>query len=92
MLQRSISLDPEDSRSWFLLGVTQESGRRVAEAETSYRRALSLYPEFADAQVRLAAVLAASGRSAEARAIVTALLARKPGYPGAAELLRQIGS
>jgi hypothetical protein len=91
LLRQALAIDPENSRAWFLAGVAQQTANRPGDAESSFRRALALFPEFADAQLRLASILAAAGRPDEARAILTALLERKPDDPGAAGLLKRIG-
>ncbi len=49
---------PEHSLSWMNIGVTHQAMGNRAEAETAYREAIRLQPDFAEARQRLAALLA----------------------------------
>ncbi len=92
LLDRSLNLDRDNSRTWLLLGVESQSTGDLKEAERRYRHALELYPEFGEARLQLAELLATTGRSGEARDLVKSVLDRRPDFPGAADLLKRIGS
>lgn len=54
--------------AWFNLGVLLGAGKRHGEAETAYRNALAVKPDFAQASVNLGLALEALGRPQEALA------------------------
>ncbi|OIO00612.1 MAG: hypothetical protein AUJ49_09530 [Desulfovibrionaceae bacterium CG1_02_65_16] len=60
---------------------------RLAEAESAYRRALDIEPDYADAANNLGNVLSAQGRLAEAELCYHAALTAKPDYAEAANNL-----
>lgn len=91
LLQNSLSIDRENSRTWLVLAAACQIDGRTADAEEAYRQALSLFPDFPEARLQFAAFLKSRGRPQEARAILQALLQTHPDYPRAAELYRSLG-
>jgi Tfp pilus assembly protein PilF len=87
---QSLAVDPLSSRTWLILGLSQEYSGKTAEAEASYAQALRLFPGFADATVRMANVLVKENRTEEARTLLRELLVRKPGFAGAVDLLKKL--
>lgn len=92
LLERSITIDPESSRTWMLLGVAREFAGRPEPTVQAYRQAISLYPAFEEARFRLAGALAAQGRTDEAKAELRPLAEKQPPFPGSRELYRRLQS
>jgi hypothetical protein len=90
LLGESLAVDSLDSRTWLLLGVARETAQRWAEAESAYRRATALFPDFDEALARRAVALTQLGRGSEAIPVLERLLAIEPGYPGARDLYRRL--
>ena len=65
-LQSVVAADGDDPDAHFLLGRAYRMGRHMEEAEQSYRRALELSPNFADAQSELGYLLLDTGRYEDA--------------------------
>lgn len=74
------SLAPENARAHYLYGVTREEQRADADALRAYRVALSLRPNFDDAQFRIAGIHFARGEWAEAEAAYAILSKRRPDW------------
>jgi len=91
LLQQALGLDQEDALSWLLLGIAQQMEQHLEDAETSYRRALALFPDYAEAHFNYARLLQAEGRNPEALKMVQACLQEKPDYPGAEDLRKSLG-
>ena len=70
--------DPGDARLWGACGIAARLIGRVADAEHCWRRSLALRPA-PDLNHRLAALLAAQGRHAEAETQYRAVLEHDPG-------------
>jgi tetratricopeptide (TPR) repeat protein len=60
LFRKALALDPDNCRTWYLMGVQLEAARRNADAEAAYRGALVRYPGYKEAQAGLARV---SGRA-----------------------------
>ena len=85
-LEESVRIDSESSRAWFLLGLANEMGRRLDEAQTAYQEATVRFPHFGDAWFRLTQIYARQAKWEEAYASVKQLLVFSPNYPGAEEV------
>ena len=59
-------INPRDADAHFQLGLIYEQRRQYDDAEASFRRAVAIEPEEADAQLHLGRALRAQGRAAEA--------------------------
>ncbi|MGB0127804.1 MAG: tetratricopeptide repeat protein, partial [Rhodocyclaceae bacterium] len=92
---RAAALDDGDPMVHFLLGRLRKGQGRLAEAEASYRRAIALRPDLAEARVSLGIVLKAQGRLDEAISCYELALRQRPGFPEAqvnlANALRERG-
>jgi hypothetical protein len=64
-LEESVEQVPDDARAVNLLGVVQQELRQLDAAERSFRRAIALQPDFADAHFNLGMLLLARGEYAE---------------------------
>ena len=65
--RKSVQIDPKNAQGWDRLGVAlQARGLANSETEHSYRRAITLDPQFAVAYAHLARMLNRSGRPGEA--------------------------
>ena len=49
-LQRSLELEPRDSRTWYLVGAVSAMAGDTQGADRAYRKALELFPGYADAE------------------------------------------
>lgn len=58
VFERSRNHHPEHSLSWMNIAVTHQAMGNRAQAETAFREAIRLQPDFAEARQRLAALLA----------------------------------
>jgi tetratricopeptide (TPR) repeat protein len=90
-LQAAARVDDRSARIWSLAGHAWEKIQHPAEAEASYRRALTLFPESEEARYGLAVVLSEQGKRDAARAELQTLLARSPNHPAARELSQRLG-
>mgnify|MGYP003694240685 CR=1 FL=1 len=70
--------EPQRDVNWYALGVAQLSAKQYVPAEASLRRAIALGPKRSDEHRDLGVVLAARGRTTEARAEVPQALALNP--------------
>ena len=82
--------DPQDSESWFMLGTVCGRLGDVPGAETALRKALSLFPDFPQAQLNLGHALELQGRDAEAEVCYQRALAVKPDLADAHESLGRL--
>lgn len=73
-----------------LMGLVRAQQGRIAEAETLYRRSLSLRPRQANVQINLAQLLAGTGRAAEAIALLRGAVRGEPGNPDLLQMLAQL--
>jgi tetratricopeptide (TPR) repeat protein len=85
-----IKLRPDDPRAPFYLGNIALLQGNEREAREYYSRSLEVNEHFVPPLVNLARYLASKGRQDEAEAVLTDALERRPGDPGATELLQQI--
>jgi predicted Zn-dependent protease len=76
-LTSAVALEPLNPRAWLLRGRSQEH-RDAAAAAVSYSRAVELRPELVEPHERLAALLLASDRLAEAAPHLRAVVAARP--------------
>lgn len=94
-LQRSLRFDPENSRAWYLLAISEEMASDYDKAVEHYRKVHELFPAHYDARYRESQVLLAAGRKLEAARALHVLLDVKPDYPTAMdrflELRRELG-
>jgi tetratricopeptide (TPR) repeat protein len=73
----------DDAECHFIQGLYAAEQRDWARAETCYRRALSIEPDFVKARQNLGVALARQGRDEEAMAAYRAVLRLKPDHPNA---------
>ncbi|MFN8549500.1 MAG: tetratricopeptide repeat protein [Candidatus Eisenbacteria bacterium] len=92
LVQRSLTADPDNGRSWMLLGATQELSGDPVGAEQSYRRGLSLAPDAEEVLYALGLLLARDGRKEEARGLLDRLTELNPKLPQLATLRAAVGS
>jgi tetratricopeptide (TPR) repeat protein len=59
--EKAVSLDPDSSRGWFLLGVSFQDSKEMRRATQAYRRALAIDPMLAEAAVNLGTSLQEAG-------------------------------
>ncbi|MBX5480441.1 MAG: tetratricopeptide repeat protein [Myxococcaceae bacterium] len=89
------AIAPENPRAHYLFGLAREEATADFEAMAAYRAALALRPGYDEARLRLAGVLFACGRLAEAEAEYRDLARRRPDWTQArlqwAVTLEQIG-
>ena len=79
--QKSVQLDPQDAGAHNNLGVLlQHAQGRLKEAEESFRQAITLKPDLADAHYNLGNTLKKQGRLEEAEASYTQAITLKPDY------------
>jgi tetratricopeptide (TPR) repeat protein len=74
-LRRALSIDPESADVYNAFGEMQFRTGDLTAAETSFRKALQLQPDFEAARRGLARVLSGSGRVDEAEAVMQAAIA-----------------
>ncbi|MCA9726801.1 MAG: tetratricopeptide repeat protein [Candidatus Eisenbacteria bacterium] len=89
-LQLSLRIDPANSRTWYLLAISEEMGKQYADAVKHYRKTYALFPKHYDARYRESQVLLASGQKLEAARALHALLDVKPDYPTALERFQKL--
>jgi putative PEP-CTERM system TPR-repeat lipoprotein len=80
------NIDPTDPGALDVLGLVQLEAGEKDNAVVSFQRLITLVPGSAEARVRLAGALAATGDKAGARKALDEALQIKPGYLGAASL------
>lgn len=86
-LQEICSGSGADAESWFFLGVLAGMRGDAAGAESSFRKALALMPDFFPAQFNLAIALRDQGRLAEASTELETLVAKQPQHADAYNVL-----
>jgi Tfp pilus assembly protein PilF len=77
-IRQAIAVDPQDVRSWMLLGHAQERLGDAAGAEQSYRRAVELDPNHARGRLSLGTLLAERGARGEAIEQLSAAVRLRP--------------
>src|SRR5262249_37088439 len=82
--------NPDEPEALLDRGAALEVSGDLPGAEGDYRRALEINPSYANASLRLAALLVRGGRIDEAKAALRAHLERHPGDPLATGLLGSI--
>jgi Flp pilus assembly protein TadD len=82
-IRQAIAVDPQDVRSWMLLGHAQERLGDAAGAEQSYRRAVELDPGHPRARLSLGTLLAQRGARVEAIEQLAAAVRLRPDLPDA---------
>ena len=88
-LERCSAVVVDDVELMADLGAAYESAHRPADAESVYRRAIALDPDYADLRARLAVLLLQRGAADEARAHLTAALRVQPNRRALLDLLDQ---
>lgn len=68
LLRKAVGIEDGIHVAHLDLGILAAEGKRYAEAETEFRRAIAIEPNDADGHYRLARVYQATGRAGEARA------------------------
>ena len=86
-LERCSTLVANDVELLSDLAVAYERGGRTADAESAYRRALEIDPDYADVHARLGELLLARGAGAEARSHAEAALRLQPNRHAVIDLL-----
>lgn len=81
ILQRALQIDPQNSKVHHLLGMVYLMWGRTAAARASFESALRLYPEFLEAQIGLAQVLAQEHNVEEAVERLQSLAKQRPDNP-----------
>jgi tetratricopeptide (TPR) repeat protein len=81
LLERVVQASPGNAVAWFRLGQCQAGTARTEAALASYRKALSVRPDFPECSYALALQLGARGDYDEAQAMLRQLLARNPDSP-----------
>jgi len=76
-----------DAESWFFLGALSGMSGDAEGAESGFRKALALNPDFIQAQFNLGIALRDQGQLEEARAELEAVVARQPQYADALNAL-----
>lgn len=76
--ETELSSDPSDFNSEYELGEVFRLESEIQPAEDHYRRALQLYPNFADAEVGLGTVLEDEGKASEAISHFTNAIRMEP--------------
>lgn len=88
LLERALSVNPENHKAWFTLGLARQDLGRFEAAADAFRKVLALPGgERIAAQLDLGVCLYNLGRPAEALRELESALAETPGPPGALELL-----
>jgi tetratricopeptide (TPR) repeat protein len=82
-IRQAIAIEPQDVRSWMLLGHAQERLGDAAGAEQSYRRAVELDPNHPRARLSLGTLLAQRGARGEAIEQLAAAVRLRPDLPDA---------
>jgi tetratricopeptide (TPR) repeat protein len=84
LLERGLSLRPEESTAWHNLGMAHSGLQDWQGAADAFSRALELRPEQVASMVGLGQALQMLGRDDEARALFCEVVARQPDWPGVA--------
>ncbi len=87
VLKRSISIDPQSSRTHFLLGSAYELLRENSSAEKEFRRTLELFPESSDGLYGLGKISFNRGDFENAKKYVTECLELNSNYAPAMQLM-----
>jgi protein O-GlcNAc transferase len=97
-LQHALRLDPGNAEAWNNLGAALHHANHLADAETAYRKALALRPEYSRAECNLAVLQRDQGYPDLAEATLRAVIARppptvpfRPALTALADLLRSRG-
>ncbi|MER3524587.1 MAG: hypothetical protein C4326_11130 [Ignavibacteria bacterium] len=81
ILQRALQVDPQNSKVHHLIGMVYLTSGRTAAARASFETALRLYPDFLEAQIGLAQVLARENKVEEAVERLQTLAHQRPDSP-----------
>ena len=87
-----LAADDRVASSWGLLGAALDRSGHPAAADSAYRRALALFPDWAEGHFGLGAALVNQGRLAEARSQLDTLRALEPGNTGIRWLEERLGA
>lgn len=88
--KRTLSLAPHSFVALRAQGQALAKLHRWGEAESSFLKALSIFPRFVEARVDLAILAWHSGRSDKARSLIKECLALEPRHPRALELMNHL--
>jgi rhomboid protease GluP len=87
ILQQSLNVDPNSSRTLFLLGAISEAKKDLSSAEAHFQKAVQLFPDYVDANFGLARIRYGQGKYLEAIDKLNTCLRIKPDYKPAQDLL-----
>jgi predicted CXXCH cytochrome family protein len=87
-LKKAVAIEPTFGRAWYNLGLALAGQEKLAESIAALRHAEELLPGTAEVSYALATVYVRTGQIEEARSAATR--AQSLGYPGAADLLKQL--
>lgn len=82
-VQDSNSSQPDVIQAQLQQAASLHSARRLAEAETLYKRILATRPDFAEVQIQCAVAQLGQGKQADAEALLRAVLKNRPNEPAA---------
>ena len=82
-LDQAIALSPQESRNYFLRGLTLEDLHRPDEAIASLKNAIRVKPDYAEAYNNIGIILHDQKRFEQAAANFRDAIHHKPDYPGA---------
>ena len=89
-VERALAARPNDAQLQFQKGLMLAEGKRVAEAGAVFRKLIEDHPDLAEPYNNLAALQAAAGDYAQARATLEQALRANPAYATAHENLGDV--
>lgn len=90
ILVRALQIDPQNSKVYYLLGMTHLALGRLEEASRELAAALRLYPEFVEAGVGLAQLATRQNRTDEALSLLQQLAREHPRTPAVFRALAEV--
>ncbi len=90
MLERSLSIDPQSSRTHLFIGLAFMRVNRLDKAEVAFRTALKLHPTYWDAHVAMAEVAKKLSKPREAIFHLERVIEHNPSYAEGYRLLAEI--
>lgn len=89
-LQQSLALDPASSKTNFLLGAVYEIAKDNASAELYFQKAISIFPDYLEANFGLARIYNSQGKIDKVINYLNKCLEINPNYQPARELMEKI--